>query len=150
MNGQTSYRNGQTSFYEWTDVSPISSTARRSEGRFIPVQMRLNKHAEGWGGWGGRGGVCSVVAPQFTAQLRRRQRCNKYSASVPAVGGGRGWKGGRGGPPARTPPRLQELRRRDGRGGRSGVVFSNVPEVSAVPFFVHPNQHPTVRCRERY
>lgn len=69
MNGQTSYRNGQTSFYEWTDVSPISSTARRSEGRFIPVQMRLNKHAEGWGGWGGSGGglLCRSTAVHSSA-----------------------------------------------------------------------------------
>lgn len=53
MNDWTLNMNGQASFYEWTDAIPMASTTtRRSEGRFIPVQTSLNKHAEGLGGGG--------------------------------------------------------------------------------------------------
>lgn len=59
MNDWMLNMNGQASFYEWTDAIPMASTTtRRSEGRFIPVQTSLNKHAEGLGGGckGGGGG----------------------------------------------------------------------------------------------
>lgn len=90
------FMNGRT----WVRSLPPPDGAKAALFRSKCVWTNMQR---GGGVGRGRGGVCSVVAPQFTAQLRRRQRCNKYSASVPAVGGGRGWKGGRGGSSSTDP-----------------------------------------------